>query len=113
MCYRNDSYFKPFEKKYLLPETLKKIYSQIRPRMLLLGGISGEPLTNPNVYKLVEIGAENGSKTIMTTNGQLLNEDLSTMFEVFPNPSSSIVNIDMKGSSNEKFNLILVNSGFR
>ncbi len=78
MCYRNESYFKPFEKKYLLPETLKKIYSQIRPRMLLLGGISGEPLTNPNVYKLVEIGAENGSKTIMTTNGQLLNEDLST-----------------------------------
>ena len=24
MCYRNESYFKPFEKKYLLPETLER-----------------------------------------------------------------------------------------
>jgi len=78
MCYRNESYFKPFEKKYLLPETLEKIYTQIRPKILLLGGISGEPLTNPDIDKLVEIGTKNGSKTIMTSNGLLLNKDLST-----------------------------------
>jgi MoaA/NifB/PqqE/SkfB family radical SAM enzyme len=78
MCYRNESYFKSFEKKYLLPETLEKIYSQIRPKILLLGGISGEPLTNPDIDKLVEIGSKNGSKTIMTSNGLLLNKDLST-----------------------------------
>lgn len=78
MCYRNESYFKPFEKKYLLPETLEKIYTQISPKLLLLGGISGEPLTNPDIDKLVEIGTRNGSKTIMTSNGLLLNKDLST-----------------------------------
>ena len=75
MCYRHQSYFKQSEKRFLSTETLEKLYSQIRPKMLLLGGISAEPLMNKNIHELVRLAHDNGSRTFMTTNGQLIDEN--------------------------------------
>lgn len=79
MCFHNESFYEPPDdnRKFLSADVVEKMYTQIKPKILILGGLSGEPLMNKNICEFVRIATKNKSKCITTTNGLLLNEDIS------------------------------------
>ncbi|MFH1654818.1 MAG: radical SAM protein [Pseudomonadota bacterium] len=109
MCYRNQSYFKQSEKQFLSIKTLEKLYSQIKPKMMLFGGISAEPLMNKDICELVRIASENKSKSFITTNGLLLDE--RTAYNLIKN-GINLIKFSMDAATKETYEKIRKNNGF-
>lgn len=55
-------------------ENFKKVYDEVRPPYLNLTGL-GEPLMNPEIFKIIRYARKNGSLVKLDTNATLLNEE--------------------------------------
>lgn len=55
-------------------KNFKKVYDEIRVPYLNLTGL-GEPLLNPEIFKIISYARKNGSLVKLDTNAMLLNED--------------------------------------
>lgn len=55
-------------------EKFKKIYDEVNPPYLNLTGI-GEPLLNPDIFRMIKYGQSKGSLVKIDTNGTLLTEE--------------------------------------
>lgn len=78
MCFRSQDYYEEKQHLFLTTETLKRLYSQFSPKILIFGGITAEPLMNRDLAELVKIATAHKSRTIMSTNGQLMSEEKAT-----------------------------------
>lgn len=61
-------------KCFLKFHIFKKIYDEIRPPYVNLTGI-GEPLMNPDIFKIIKYAKSKGSYVKLDTNGMLLTEE--------------------------------------
>lgn len=62
------------KKGHLKFEIFKKIYDEVKPPYLNLTGF-GEPLLNPDLFKIITYARKKGSFVKMDTNGMLLNKE--------------------------------------
>ena len=78
-------------------EKFKKIYDEINPPYLNLTGI-GEPLLNPDIFKIIKYGRAKGSLVKIDTNGTLLtDENIKKLIHSEPTfVSVSIDSVDKK-----------------
>jgi len=58
-------------------DELQKVFSQIRPKVISFGGLTSEPLTNKYLCDLVKCASEYKCKSLITTNGHLLNTEVA------------------------------------
>ncbi|MBI5558961.1 MAG: radical SAM protein [Deltaproteobacteria bacterium] len=75
MCFRSQDYYEEKQRIFLTTATLHKLYDQFQPKILIFGGITAEPLMNKEIGELVAIAHSHKSRTIMSTNGQLMSEE--------------------------------------
>ncbi len=78
MCYQNEAFFQPprNEARFVSLDTVHQVFSQILPRIFVLGGL-GEPLLHKDIIEITKIAASHGSLPMITTNGLLLTKEMS------------------------------------
>lgn len=78
MCYQNEPFFQPpkGEDRFIPLETVRLVFSQIKPQIFALGGL-GEPLLHKDVVEITRIAKQSGSLPMITTNGHLLTKEMS------------------------------------
>ena len=109
MCHRSMSFYKEPEKKFLKPDILERIYSQVKPMLLSFGGLIGEPLMNRDISKLVRTASNNDSKSLMTTNGHLLDE--ATANELIDS-GIHLIKVSVDAATQETYQKIRQNENF-
>lgn len=83
-------------------ENFKKVYDQIKPAYLNLTGM-GEPLLNPDLFRIIRYAKKNKSIVKIDTNATLLNEkNASKLLDTEPN----IVSISIDGTDKRTFEAI-------
>lgn len=63
------------EKGYMSMETFEKILRKQKNDFIEFSGF-GEPLMHPDIFKMIRMSHEKGLRTILCTNGKLINRDI-------------------------------------
>jgi len=96
------------KKGHLKFETFKKIYDEIRPPYLNLSGF-GEPLMNPDLFKIIKYAKKRGSFIKVDTNGMLLNnKNISKLL----NSGIDIISNSIDGMDKKTYEKIRIGANF-
>ena len=83
-------------------ENFKKVFDEINPPYLNLTGL-GEPLLNPDIFKIIDYARRKGSIVKLDTNATLLNQE-NIIKLVNSNPS--IISVSLDGITKKSFEKI-------
>ncbi len=110
MCVQNvEGLAPPSEKEKFLPiEVVEKLYEQVCPKILILGSV-GEPLLNKDIVEFLKIATRNKSKTLMTTNGLLLNKEMAVKLV---DNGIHLIKISIDAATNETYKKIRQSNDF-
>jgi radical SAM protein with 4Fe4S-binding SPASM domain len=87
---------------FLKFDNFKKIYDEITPSYLNLTGI-GEPLLNPDLFKIIKYASKKGTMVKLDTNATLLNKENSKkLLKTKPN----IISVSIDGSDKKTYEKI-------
>jgi len=87
---------------FLKFENFKKVFDEIKVPYLNLTGL-GEPLLNPDIFKIIKYAKDNGSLVKLDTNATLLNEENARkLLDAGP----AFVSISLDGITKEKYEKI-------
>lgn len=96
------------EKGFLKFGVFKKIFDEVRPPYLNLTGI-GEPLMNPDIFKIIKYAEDKGTYVKLDTNATLLNEE---NINKLLNTRIDIISISLDGMDKKTYEKIRVGSNF-
>lgn len=68
MCVRNETIKNPMHLKF---DKFKEVFDQVIPKKLTLSGV-GEPMLNPELYKMVDYARKHGTTVMIPSNGTIL-----------------------------------------
>ncbi len=93
---------------FLKFDNFKKIYDEIIPSYLNLTGI-GEPLLNPDLFKIIRYSSKKGTIVKLDTNATLLNKkNIKKLLESKPN----IVSVSIDGSDKKTYEKIRIGAKY-